>query len=66
MSKIIAVNAGSSSLKFKLYDMPSETLICSGMADRIGQSMGNFSLIIDQDKLSINVPILNHQEGVAL
>ena len=35
----IAVNAGSSSLKFKLYTMPEETLVCSGMADRIGQSM---------------------------
>jgi acetate kinase len=66
MSKIIAVNAGSSSLKFKLYDMPSETLLCSGAADRIGQSIGNFSLIIGQEKLSINVPISNHQEGVAL
>ena len=66
MSKIIAVNAGSSSLKFKLYDMPSETLICSGMADRIGQAIGNFSLNIGQDKLSINVPIPNHQEGVTL
>jgi acetate kinase len=66
MSKIIAVNAGSSSLKFKLYDMPSETLICSGMADRIGQSIGNFSLTVGQDKLSINIPIPNHQVGVEL
>ena len=66
MSKIIAVNAGSSSLKFKLYDMPSETLLCSGMADRISQSVGNFSLTIGQDKLSINIPIANHQDGVAL
>jgi acetate kinase len=66
MSKIIAVNAGSSSLKFKLYDMPSETLLCSGMADRIGQSIGNFSLTIGQEKLSIHVPIATHQEGVAL
>jgi acetate kinase len=40
----IAVNAGSSSLKFKLYSMPDETLICFGMADRIGQKMGSFSL----------------------
>ena len=36
MSKIIAVNAGSSSLKFKLYEMPEEKVICSGIADRIG------------------------------
>ena len=66
MSKIIAVNAGSSSLKFKLYDMPSETLICSGMADRIGQVQGNFSLTIGQEKMSIDTPISNHQSGVTL
>ena len=66
MSKIIAVNAGSSSLKFKLYDMPSETLICSGMADRIGQVQGNFSLTIGQEKMSIDTPIPNHQSGVTL
>ena len=66
MSKILAVNAGSSSLKFKLYDMPSETLICSGMADRIGQTMGAFSLTIGQDKIATQVVIPNHQEAVAL
>ena len=66
MSKILAVNAGSSSLKFKLYDMPSETLICSGMADRIGQPIGAFSLAIGQDKIAIIETISNHQEAVAL
>jgi acetate kinase len=66
MSKIIAVNAGSSSLKFKLYDMPSETLICSGMADRIGQVQGSFSLTIGHEKMSLDIPIANHQSGVSL
>jgi len=66
MSKIIAVNAGSSSLKIKLYDMPSETLICSAMADRIGQVKGTFTLSIGQEKLSIDIPIPNHQSGVSL
>ena len=31
MSKIMAVNAGSSSLKFQLLEMPEEKLICSGL-----------------------------------
>ncbi|MFZ9139534.1 MAG: acetate/propionate family kinase [Bacilli bacterium] len=66
MNKFIAVNAGSSSLKFKLYDMPSETMICSGMADRIGQVKGTFQLTIGQEKFSIDTPIANHQSGVSL
>jgi acetate kinase len=66
MSKIIAVNAGSSSLKFKLYEMPSEQLICSGMADRIGYENGTFSLTIGQEKISINTPLPSHATGVSL
>jgi len=36
MAKIMAVNAGSSSIKFQLLDMPAETLIASGVMERIG------------------------------
>lgn len=35
MDKILAVNSGSSSLKFKLFEMPSETVIASGLIERI-------------------------------
>jgi acetate kinase len=62
----IAVNAGSSSLKFKLYSMPDETLICSGMADRIGQKMGAFSLKVGDKKFEVEQPIPNHEDGVSL
>ncbi|HAC1560041.1 TPA_asm: acetate kinase 1, partial [Listeria monocytogenes] len=31
MEKTIAINAGSSSLKFQLYDMPSERVITAGI-----------------------------------
>ena len=36
MSKIIAINAGSSSLKFQLFEMPSEEVITKGLIERIG------------------------------
>ena len=36
MEKVMSVNAGSSSIKFKLYDMPEEKVICSGICERIG------------------------------
>jgi acetate kinase len=67
MSKnIIAVNAGSSSLKFKLYRMPEEVLICSGMADRIGYDNGTFSLIVGTEKFKIDTPLPSHATGVEL
>ncbi|MFA7514843.1 MAG: acetate kinase, partial [Bacilli bacterium] len=34
--KILAINAGSSSLKFKLFKMPSEEILCAGSFGRIG------------------------------
>jgi acetate kinase len=41
MSKTIAVNAGSSTLKFKLFDMPSENVVAEGTIERIGEKMGH-------------------------
>ena len=35
MSKVMAVNAGSSSLKFKLFQMPQETVLTDGVVERI-------------------------------
>jgi len=34
--KILVLNSGSSSLKYQLFDMPQESPLCSGLADRIG------------------------------
>ena len=36
MAKILAINAGSSTLKWKLFSVPEETVIASGMVDRLG------------------------------
>ena len=34
--KIISINAGSSSLKFQLFNMDNEDVIVSGLFERIG------------------------------
>ena len=36
MSKTISINAGSSSLKWQLYEMPAEKVIAKGLIERIG------------------------------
>lgn len=41
MSKSLAVNAGSSTVKFKLFDMPSEEVLAEGLIERIGLEMGH-------------------------
>ena len=36
MTKTIAINAGSSSLKWQLYLMPEEKVLAKGLIERIG------------------------------
>lgn len=44
MEKIIAVNAGSSSLKFQLFGMPDEQVLAKGLIERIGRSDSVFTI----------------------
>lgn len=66
MSKIISVNAGSSSLKFQLFEMPEETVLCSGQAERIGQDQGVFTIKYDGKKNVTNMPLPNHKAAVEM
>ncbi|MDR1521540.1 MAG: acetate kinase [Streptococcaceae bacterium] len=43
-SKIIAINAGSSSLKWQLYNMPEEIVLAKGMVERIGLPNAIFTI----------------------
>lgn len=38
--KILVINAGSSSCKYQLIEMDTKTVLCSGIAERIGQQQG--------------------------
>ncbi|HLQ83602.1 MAG TPA: acetate kinase [Pseudogracilibacillus sp.] len=52
MSRILAINAGSSSLKFQLFQMPEENVLAKGLIDRIGSKGSSFILdTIDQEYL---------------
>ncbi len=64
MKKIMAVNAGSSSLKFQLLEMPEEKLITSGIVERIGMENSVFSIKVNGDEYEETSDIPNH--GVAV
>ena len=66
MAKIISVNAGSSSLKFQLFNMPEEIVLTSGVAERIGLEEGIFTIKINGDKITRNLPIKDHATAVNL
>lgn len=66
MSKIISVNSGSSSLKFQLFEMPDEKVLTSGQAERIGLEMGIFTIKVNGEKYTKELPIPNHKVAVDL
>ena len=62
--KIMAINAGSSSLKFQLLEMPSEFLIASGIVERIGIKDSIFSIKYDGKKFKKTLDIKTHKIAV--
>lgn len=64
--KIIAVNAGSSSLKFQLLEMPEEKVITSGLVERIGHDNAVFQIKVNGEKATVEQPILDHKVAVDL
>lgn len=66
MTKIISVNAGSSSLKFQLFEMPQETVLTSGVFERIGLEEGIFTIKVNGEKKVIKEPIPDHTKAVSM
>lgn len=66
MYKCMAVNAGSSSIKYKLFEMPEEKIICSGLVERIGHDDAHHRLKYQGENHDEYLPIMDHAFGVGL
>lgn len=65
MTNVLAINAGSSSLKFQLIQMPEEIVKAKGLVERIGLPEAVFTFEVDQkDKQVTDIP--NHEVAVKL
>lgn len=64
--QVLVLNSGSSSLKFQLFSMPKETILCSGLIERIGFEDAKFKFKTQNDTIEVVTPILNHNEALAL
>ncbi|MDD4663412.1 MAG: acetate kinase [Caldisericia bacterium] len=65
--KILVLNCGSSSIKYKLYEMDDETELASGLAERIGSEEAGFRYknLAGADKKE-TLPIRNHADGIKI
>ncbi|WP_017473403.1 acetate kinase [Amphibacillus jilinensis] len=66
MSKVISINAGSSSLKFQLIEMPDETVLAKGLVERIGIENSVFKLEYGEQEDVVTTDIPNHEKAVQL
>lgn len=64
--KILSVNAGSSSLKFRLYEMPEEKVLMKGMFERIGLEDSGYSIRVGDEKIQKNTALNNHCDAVKI
>lgn len=67
MKKVLAINSGSSSFKYKLFSFPDERVIASGMADRVGMGNAVFKIKLSNGREYIrNTAIPNQAAAVKL
>ena len=62
--KLLCVNAGSSSLKFQLFEMPEEKVIISGYIEKIGLEDSFWTTKINGEKIKGAKYLKNHDEAV--
>ncbi|MDT7827434.1 acetate kinase [Pricia sp. S334] len=62
--KILIINAGSSSIKFQLMQMPSEKVICSGLVERIGAPNALIIYRSDSAQIKEQEAIATHSEAL--
>ena len=62
--KMFAINSGSSSIKFRLYEMPEEKVIMKGSFERIGSNDSFYSIKMNGEKEEAKQPLKDHKEAV--
>lgn len=64
MAKIFSINAGSSSLKFQLFEMPSEKVLTKGIVERIGLDESIFTIETNNETHTVNCAVPDHAYAV--
>ncbi len=64
--KILAVNAGSSSFKFKLLELPEKKELASGLFEKVGIDGSFYTIKYNGEKITKEVSLPNHLEAVKI
>jgi len=64
--KILVINAGSSSIKYQLFEMPAEKVVARGLLEKIGEETSKLTHTTDSGEHKIDTKAANHAEGMKL
>ena len=64
--KVLVANLGSTSFKYRLYDLPSEVQLARGGIDRIGQSASACFVEIHGNRQESTLPVGDHAAAVGM
>lgn len=64
--KIMSINAGSSTLKFSLFDMTNEEVLISGNFERIGIEGSCYTFKYNGEKIKQEIELKNHSEAAKI
>lgn len=65
MDKVLAINSGSSSFKYKIFSLDDEQVLASGLGDRIGIDGSTFSIkLANGEKHEAEVDLPNQEAAV--
>ena len=62
--KVLVLNSGSSSVKYQLFAMPEEVVLCSGIIERIGQPDSIVKYKTQDFQLNTIEQINDHKQGL--
>lgn len=64
--KLLSVNAGSSTLKFRLYEMPEEKILTKGSFERICSDEAEYTIRVGEEKIHKFVELEDHNDAVRI
>ena len=64
--KILVINAGSSSLKYQLFDMENGDVLAKGLCECIGDTMGSVTHKRGEEKYKMEVELPDHEVALSI
>lgn len=64
--KIIIINSGSSSIKFKLFDMPIQKELLSSLIEKIGEDFSTITTTINNQKYTTKIKLNSYKDAFKL